>query len=204
MGRPDEAVAQLRRALEIDPLSFFLNRHLGVMLYLMRHYEEALYHLRRASEMDPSAPDLVEGWVSWIYEKKGKLDEAVRSDLKGLSQDISQANLDTLRSAYQRGGWKAYQKANIERMTPHAAEYCVPYDLAVAHLRLGEVDRAFSFLHQAVDQHCWEVMNLQVDPLLDSIRHDPRFHEVLQRMKLAGSPSGRSMKLLVRHVCHSV
>lgn len=162
------------------------------MLYLARHYDEALYHLRRAGEMDPSMPDLVEGWVSWIYEKKGMQDEAVRSELKAYDQDISKADLDTLRSAYQRGGWNAYQKANIELMTPRAEEYCVPYDLAVAHLRLEEVDRAFSLLHQAVGQHCWEVMNLQVDPLLDSIRSDPRFHELLQRMKLAGPPSGRS------------
>lgn len=162
------------------------------MLYLARHYDEALYNLRRASEMDPSMPDLVEGWASWIYEKKGMPDEAVRSELKGLRQDISQADLDTLRSAYQRGGWKAYQKANIERMTPHADAYCVPYDLAVAHLRFGEMDRAFSLLHQAVEQHCWEVMNLQVDPPLDSIRSDPRFHELLQRTNLTGSPSGGS------------
>jgi hypothetical protein len=77
-------------------------------------------------------------------------------------------------------------------MTPGADTYCVPFDLALAYLRLGEVDRAFPFLHEAVDQHCWEVMNLQVDPLLDSIRSDPRYYELLQRMKLAGAPSDGS------------
>jgi tetratricopeptide (TPR) repeat protein len=190
MGRPDEAVAQLRRALETDPLSFFLNRHLGAMLYFSRHYDEALYYLRRAEEMDPSMPGVVENWISWIYEKKGMQDEAVRADLKALSQEMSQANLDSLPSAYQRGGWKAYQEARIEMQAPYADRICVPYDLTVAHLRLGEVDRAFSFFHQAMDQHCWEILNLKVDPLLDSIRSDPRYHELLQRMKLAGSPSG--------------
>jgi TolB-like protein/DNA-binding winged helix-turn-helix (wHTH) protein/Tfp pilus assembly protein PilF len=185
MGRPDEAVAKLRHALETDPLSFYLNRQLGVMLYFERHYDEALYHLRRAGEMDPSEPSTVEYWANAIYEKKGMQDEAVRSDLKAYGQDPPQADVDTLRSAYQRGGWKAYQKAKIELMSPHADTYCVPYRLAVSHLRLEEVDRAFSFLQQAMDQHCWAVMNLKVDPLLDSIRSDPRYHELLQRMNLA-------------------
>jgi hypothetical protein len=43
-----------------------------------------------------------------------------------------------------------------------------------------------------MDQHCWQILDLQVDPLLDSIRSDPRYHELLQRMKLSGSPSDGS------------
>ena len=183
-GRPDEAVAQLRRALETDPLSFFLNRQLGVMLYLARHYDKALYQLRRAGEIDPSMPGAIEGWASAIYEKKGMQDEAVRSDLKGLSQDISQANLDSLRSAYQRGGWKAYQEARIEVFASHADELCTPYALGLGYLRLGDHGRAFAWFNKAVDQHCFWMISLKVDPLLDSIRSDPRYRELLQRMNL--------------------
>jgi non-specific serine/threonine protein kinase/serine/threonine-protein kinase len=192
VNRPEKAVEHMRRAIDIDPLSFFVNREMGTALYYARRYDEALVYLRRAGEMDPSLPGVVENWISSIYEKKGMQDEAVGSELKALSQDISQANLDILRSTYQRGGWKTYQKAKIELMTPDADTYCVPYGLALAYLRLGEVDRAFPFLHQAMDQHCWEILQLQVDPLLDSIRSDPRYHELLQKMKLVGSPSDGS------------
>jgi tetratricopeptide (TPR) repeat protein len=157
--------------------------------YYARHYDEALVYLRRAGEINPSMPGVVDNWISAIYEKKGMLDEAVRSDLMASSQDLSQADLDTLRSAYQQGGWKAYQKALIEIIEQAPDAVCAPYGLALGYLRLGEVDRAFPFLHQAMDQHCWEILAMQVDPLLDSIRADPRYHQLLQRMKLAGSRS---------------
>jgi hypothetical protein len=142
--------------------------------------------------MDPSMPRVVEGWVSWVYEKKGMQDEAVRSDLKGFSQEISQAYLDTLRSAYHRGGWKAYQEARIEMQAPYADQICVPYDMGVGYLRLGDRDRAFAWFNKAIDHHCVMMINLKIDPLLDSIRSDPRYHQLLQRMKLAGSPSDGS------------
>jgi Tfp pilus assembly protein PilF len=71
VNRPEEAVAHMRRAVELDPLSFFMNRHLGSSLYLARHYDEALYHLRRGREMEPGKANIVDNWISWIYEKKG-------------------------------------------------------------------------------------------------------------------------------------
>jgi tetratricopeptide (TPR) repeat protein len=184
VGRPEEAVTQMRKAVELDPLSFFMNRHLGSTLYFARHYDEALYYLRRAGEIDPNAAPIVENWISFIYEKKGLQDEAVSSDLKALSPDLPPAQIDSLRSAYQRGGWKAYHKARLELTASYGDELCNAWAIGLGYLRIGERDRALSLFGKAVDHHCVWMTFVKVDPLLDDIRTDPRFDALVQRMKL--------------------
>jgi TolB-like protein/DNA-binding winged helix-turn-helix (wHTH) protein/Tfp pilus assembly protein PilF len=184
--RPEEAVTHMRRALELDPLSFFMNRHLGSTLYIARHYDEALYYLRRAGEMEPNRPDVVESWISAIYEKEGRQDDAITHDLLSLGGDHPQSEVERLRSIYQRAGWKAFWQARIDMMAPEADRYpWVPYGLGVSYLRLGDRDRAFSWFNRAVDQRCYCVTWLKVDPLVDDIRTDRRYDDLLRRVYLS-------------------
>ena len=90
VNRPEEAVTHMRRAHELDPLSFLMNRHLGSALYYARRYDEALYYLQHAREMEPLKLDWIDGWVSWIYEKKGMQDEAVNAELSNLHASKSE------------------------------------------------------------------------------------------------------------------
>jgi hypothetical protein len=64
------------------------------------------------------------------------------------------------------------------------SEGCTPYDLGVSYLRLGNRDLAFSWFNRAVDQRCFWLMWLKVDPLVDDIRTDRRYKDLLQRMNL--------------------
>jgi tetratricopeptide (TPR) repeat protein len=185
VNRPEDAVAHMRRALELDPLSFFMNRHLGSTLYFARHYDEALHYLQRAREMEPDkAAGFVEGWASGVYEKKGMQDEAVRCDLLALSNDHTPAEVNQLRSVYQRGGWKAYWQARTEALARCAGEQCDSYALALSYLRLGNRDLAFSWLNRSLDHRTIDMVFLQADPLLDDVRSDPRYHDLLRRMNL--------------------
>jgi len=182
-NRPEEAVAHMRRALELDPLSFLMNRHLGSTLFFARHYDEALYYLRRAGEMEPNAFGVVENWISWIYEKKGMQDDAVTHDLIALKRDMPQINADRLRSIYQHGGWKAYWQARVDSMSPYSERFeCTSYDLGVSYLRLGNRDLAFSWFNRAIDRRCFWMIWLKVDPLVDDIRTDRRYNDLLRRV----------------------
>jgi tetratricopeptide (TPR) repeat protein len=182
-NRPEEAVTHMRRALELDPLSFFMNRHLGSTLYLARHYDEALYYLRRASEMEPNRLGIVENWISTIYEKKGLRDEAVTHELVAMGGDHPQSEIERLRSIYQHAGWKAYWQARIDMIAPEADRYAwVPYMLGVSYLRVGDRDRAFYWFNRAVDQRCASMIWLKVDPLMDDIRTDRRYEDLLRRV----------------------
>jgi TolB-like protein/DNA-binding winged helix-turn-helix (wHTH) protein/tetratricopeptide (TPR) repeat protein len=185
-NRPEEAVTHMRRALELDPLSFFMNRHLGTTLYIARHYDEALYYLRRAGEMEPNLPDVVDPWISAIYEKEGRQDDAVTHDLVAMGEDHPQIEVERLRSVYQHAGWKAYWQAHIDMWSPDPERYpWVPCALGWSYLRLGDHDHAFSWFNRAVDQRCYCIIWLKVDPLMDDVRTDRRYHDLLRRLNLS-------------------
>ena len=180
MGRPEEAVTHMRRALELDPRSFLMNRHLGSTLYFARHYEEALRYLQRAEEMEPTRFGYVEEWAAPCYEMALRFDDAVRSDLRQLSATIPDRKLAPLRQAYRQGGWKAYQRARIDLIAKQPSDGCDLYEVGESYLRLGDPNRAFSWLGRGVKAQCFWAGSLPVDPILDGIRGDPRFSALLQ------------------------
>jgi TolB-like protein/Flp pilus assembly protein TadD len=184
MGRPEEAVAHMRRGLKLDPLSFFMNRHLGSVLLMARHYDEALVYLNRAVEMEPTRSNFVIDWVSRAYEGSGRIAQAERSDLQNLAFTHSQEKLTPLRRAYQDHGWKAYQSARIKLLTANADDGCEFYEVGESYLRLGDNDKAISWINRAIDKGCFWTDWLRVDPVLDRLRADPRFPELLHRKNL--------------------
>jgi TolB-like protein/DNA-binding winged helix-turn-helix (wHTH) protein/Flp pilus assembly protein TadD len=182
VNRPEEALTHMRRAQELDPMSFLMNRHLGSTLYYARRYDEALYYLQQAREMEPGKIGLVDNWASWTYEKKGMHDEAVNADLSSLSDGRPKINIDDLRSIYKRDGWKAYWRARIVATQPYANEQCVPWDLGISYLRIGDRELAFSQLNKAAGQKCIWIGRMKVDPLMDDIRTDKRYNDLLRRV----------------------
>ena len=183
MGQPREGVVQSRRAVRVDPVSFFANRQLGALLYFDRQYDAALAQLQRTQEL-ANYPPGIDSWRCWIYAAKGMHDEAVRDNLRMLTfQGLSPADLKFFRSAYARGGWHAYWQAQISRLG-QMIKTKDPYTLGVWYLRAGNVGEAFHWLNRAVDQHSVWLVALPVDPKLDSIRSDPRFQALLHRIHL--------------------
>jgi TolB-like protein len=180
MGRPEDAVTHMRRALQLDPRSFLMNRHMGAVLYFARHYDEALTYVQRAIEIEPSRLNFAQHWITYIDEMTLRFDDAERSDLIKLGIRFPAAKLVPLRLAYQRGGWKAYQAARIELITQQPDSGCDLYDVGESYLRLGDKDRAFSWLARGIEAGCFWGDSVPVQPLLDSIRSDPRFPTLLR------------------------
>ena len=184
VNRPEEAVTHMRKAWQIEPDSFLMNRHLGSTLYYARHYDEALVHLQQAVEMEPGKQNFVAGWASRIYEKKGMRDKAVESDALDLGLEAPDANTASMLAIYRRDGWKAYWQARMKLMLAHQNDLCGPYEIAINYIRLGKPDLAFSRISAAIDQKCWASTWMMVDPTLDGIRSDSRYNELLKRMNL--------------------
>ena len=183
VNRPGEAVTHMRKALALDPGSFLFNRHLGSTLYYARQYDEALVHLTQAAEMEPGKLDFVQGWVSQIYEMKGMRNEAVEYDAAAIHAR-DPAGADRLRAIYRLHGWNAYWEERQKGMLPHENDLCAPYDIGVNYIRLGKADLAFPYFNRAVDQKCWAATWMMVHRLLDKIRIDRRYNELLRRMNL--------------------
>jgi TolB-like protein/DNA-binding winged helix-turn-helix (wHTH) protein/Tfp pilus assembly protein PilF len=185
VGRPAEAVNAMQRAVALDPFSFWANRLLGSMLYYARRYDESLVALKHASEIAPDKFEFVEGWNSGIYEIEGRYSDAFAADLKDIASKLSPQEIDTLRSSFKTGGWKAYQAARVKFLLPRSMNECHMNSLAISYVRLGNLTEAFRWFNHDLDNRCGRtVFDLSADPRLDAIRQDPRFTALLHRVNL--------------------
>jgi tetratricopeptide (TPR) repeat protein len=181
MDDPQEAVTHMRRALQLDPLSFLVNRRLGATLYLARQYDEALAQLLRAAEMEKRT-GTIDNYMSVIYEQKGERDEAVKHDLIALHENQPQLDTAALLGAYQQHGWQSYWRARSVALLTTSPRSCTAYEIGVDDLRVNELDHAFASFQRALDSHCFYMTLIRVDPLFDSVRHDSRYAALLTRM----------------------
>lgn len=178
-GRANEAISEIKLARQLDPMSFWISRDVGRILYQARRYEEALPALREALEMNPSSP-VVYNWLSWTYDKKGMIPESVEMDLKDeASHGASQEVLSTLREAFDTSGQRAYLAKKLE-----VNEAREPYTLGQINARLGNRDEAFRWLQKTCDERSGWANLLKVDPELDNLHSDPRFQTLLRRVNL--------------------
>lgn len=185
VGRPAEAVDAMRRAVALDPLSFWANRLLGSMLYYSRHYDESLVALKRASELAPDKFSFVEGWNSGNYEMQGRYSDALAADMKELASELSPQDVSAFRSAFEAGGWKGYQEARVKYLLPRSINQNYMNDLAMSYVRIGNITEALHWFSRDLDYCCGKtVFDLSSDPRLDKIREDPRFSALLHRVNL--------------------
>ncbi len=180
IDRPQDAVTHMRRAVQLDPLSFIMNRRLGVALYYNREYDAAITQLKRSAEMEQGAGS-VEHYLGMTYEQKGELDEAVKHSLARMRADEPQLDSAALLHIYQQQGWQSYWRALAHALTTSAAP-CTVYDIGVSDLRAKEIDHAFEFFQRAIDHHCFDMAFIRVDPHFDPVRRDPRYAALLTRM----------------------
>ena len=184
-GRLSEAVVEAKRAQQLDPLSFFMNREVGHSLYVARRYDEALEHLRRSEELEPHSKDVVLNWIAWIYELQGKQREAVELDSSLMADEgIPQAEIDSLWKVYTRDGWKGYWTKWIQLHLTRSG-HRASYDMALAQARLGHADKVWEWMEKSADQREVWVTWIKVDPLLESARAHPAYKQLLQRINLA-------------------
>ena len=182
--RVDEAVAEATRARELDPLSQLANFHLVWALISARRYDEAIAESQRVLGTFPQASL----WMGWAYIGKKQYDDAVTAFEKWLN--VSKDDLMTkahLGFAYGVSG-KRTQAQNIlaDFKTRGRKEKVSPYFNAIIQAGLGHKDQTFALLGQAYEEHSRNlVRGVNVNPVWDSFRSDPRFAELLRRMKFS-------------------
>jgi TolB-like protein/DNA-binding winged helix-turn-helix (wHTH) protein/Tfp pilus assembly protein PilF len=184
VGRTQDAVSHMRRAVQLDPLSFLINRRLGAALYLARQYDAALAQLESAAEMEHQ-PATTYNYMSLIYEQKGEREQAVQYDLVALHEEYPKLDTAVLLGVYRQHGWQCYWHARSRALltTPaNSVHPCAAYEIGANDLRVNQLDHAFDSFQQALDRHCFNMAFIRVDPLLDSVRNDPRYANLLTRM----------------------
>jgi DNA-binding winged helix-turn-helix (wHTH) protein/TolB-like protein/Tfp pilus assembly protein PilF len=182
-GRVDEAVAEVKRAQQVDPLSRTISAVVGWMLYLARDYDTAIEQEKVVLEMDPNFA-LAHRYLGLIYEQKRMYAEAISEFQK--AEWLSGAKpLDSssLAHAYAIAGKRAEARQILKKVSEGPPEVYFPaQDIALIYVGLGEKDLAFDWLEKAVQERSPWLIHLSVDPRFDPIRSDPRFTELLRRI----------------------
>jgi len=183
MGRHEEAIAESKRARELDPLSPIINTWLGWRYQFARQYDQAIVEYRKALDLDPSFPP-VHLVLGQTYEQKGMLKEATVELEQAVNLSGSGAiYLASLAHAYGVAGRRNDALQVIRRLEKLAAGQQVSsYDMALAFMGMDDKDHAFSWLERAASDHAGRLMFLNVEPRFNSVRSDPRFGELVRRL----------------------
>ena len=183
--RYDEALAEMKRALELEPVSLMINRDVAQVLYYSRRYDEAIEQCRRTLELDPSFAT-VYGWLGNAYAQKGQYVEALAAHLEGHA--VSGGGPETvaeLRAAAEAEGWQGYWRKRLEMEQEVSKQrYVSPYQIASYYVRLGEKQEALRWLEKTYEERHYQIMALNVNPLWDGLRSEPRFTNLLRRAGL--------------------
>ena len=182
--RFDEAIAEAKRAQELDPLSFISNLHLGWILYLAGRYDETIDHCKKLLGVDPNFFPAYR-YLGLAYEQKGMYPEAISEFEKGVKLSGSSLMVALLGHAYAASGNKLEARRVLAELEREKQKYVSPYTVAAIYAGLGERDHAFRWLEKAYSERDIWLMNLKVDPVFKSLRSDRRLAGLLQRLGLA-------------------
>jgi serine/threonine protein kinase/Flp pilus assembly protein TadD len=184
-GRHPEAIAELRRAEDLDPLSPLLSTDLGRHGYfLARMYDQAVRQYQKTLELDPTFW-LAHRFLGWAYLFQGKMAEAVTEFTTARRLNDYSLTLAGLGYAYAISGQQAKAQELLDTLTEQTNHrYVSPDCQAIICIGLGDRDQAFSWLEKAVEDRSEWLCKFRVDPVLDPLRSDPRFDAMLQRMNV--------------------
>jgi len=186
LGRAEESIAEAKRALEVDPLAKLTNQMLGNAYTSARAYDLATAQYRRALDLHPNDSTL-EYLLGWAYAYNRTYDQGIDAIQKSLALDGVDPRLSP-ELAYIDAmiGKKDETRQILARLLALVAKGVPvsPGYIAIVYIALGEREEALTWLERAYQQHSPMMLWLKVDPRFDSIRQEPRFQELMQRVGL--------------------
>ncbi len=184
-GRLDEALAEVNRAQELDPLSLIINMALGDALYLMRHYDRALAQYQNTLALDQTFAWAYIG-LGEVYVALGRSHEAIaafrKSDSLGSGSPVGLAYLGR---AYISAGRRDDARRILDSLLQFERQgYAVSTGIGYLYFQLGEKEKGLAWLEKAYQAREPELLYLAVDPSLESVRSDSRCVALLKKMGL--------------------
>ncbi len=194
-GRTEEALASIRKAQELDPLSLIINTDVACALYYARRFDDSIRQCRWVLEAEPNFVT-AHFRIGLAYEQLGRYAEAVEAfqSAIALSADDTKASAvaafkggadarASLAHTYALQGAREAARGILSELEEHAGHaYVPPHDIAMIYSALGEKDKAFEWLRLAYQERFSLLVLLELDPRFDSLRADPRFRNLLSRI----------------------
>ena len=179
LGRLDEAVAEAKKAQELDPLSLIINENVGDILSLARRYDEAEQQLLKTIELDPNF-EVAHQTLANVYESKGMYEKSLEQAFWNEPNEL--ARQKKIYAQYgQQGIWREMLQYLLDRAKSGEVR---PFWIAGVYARLGDKDKCFEWLDKALEERSVVFTYLIADDRFDNIRSDPRYTALLQRIGL--------------------
>jgi serine/threonine-protein kinase len=185
LGRVDEAVVEIERGLELEPLDVNMGATLAWTYFVNGQNDKALEQARKTYDLEPTHP--IGRWMlSQAYIYKGMFEDAISLNEQWLQTDpTNQFALRDAGIAYAKAGRRDKAEEMITKFREIAnTQYIPTCRIASIYGALDDKDKAFEELQKAFDARDWELYRSNVDPYFSSLRSDPRFKEMLKRLNL--------------------
>lgn len=206
IGRMDQAIDELKKAKELDPLSLHINVGLGKLYYMARRYNDSITLCFETLDIEPGfAP--ANGVLGLIYLQQGLYEEATEGfkkvvafsagdyatstkDSKATQAQIVFSECDPevlafLGLVYALDGNTSEARGLVNGLINMSkVRYVEPHTIALIYMGLGDKDSAFEWLEKAFKVRSMTLTYIKVWPLLDPLRSDPRYSDLVIRMGL--------------------
>ncbi|MDH5744360.1 MAG: tetratricopeptide repeat protein, partial [Candidatus Aminicenantes bacterium] len=177
MGRHEEAIEEIRRAHELDPLSLLINYIKAYVFFYARQYERAIEQCQKTLELDPNF-HMPYAMLGRAYLAKGMYEEAIVAFQKS-------GDKTSLGYAYALASKRAESLGILEEMKERWKRGDIrALPIARVYVSLGEEDLALEWLEKSLERREPRMVLLKVDPHFDSLRSNPRFKALLKKMNL--------------------
>ncbi len=183
LGRGDEAIAEGKRARELDPLSLITTALEGQFLFYAGHNDEAILRLRKSLEIEPDF------WIAHnilgrVYAGQGRYDEAIDEFRKAIAF-AGGANEPVTQLGYvlAKSGRPDKARSILQELEVSATKSYVPaYSFAVIYNGLGEKEEALKYLEKSFDEHEVQITFIKIDTRWNEVHGDRRFQNLMQRL----------------------
>jgi TolB-like protein/DNA-binding winged helix-turn-helix (wHTH) protein/Flp pilus assembly protein TadD len=192
LGRYDEAIAEMRKAENLDPLSLIINADLAELLVLAHSYDESIRQSRKTIEMDPNFA-LAHNQLAQAYLQKHMYDEAVAELHKAVQlSGRSPTCIANLARAYVASGKRSEAVQLLNELKKRASPgYSNASEIAMIYASFGDMEQAMNWLEKGYEERFNPGVLLR--PGFDPLRSDSRFQSIVHRI---GLPELRSAFLV--------
>jgi TolB-like protein/DNA-binding winged helix-turn-helix (wHTH) protein/Tfp pilus assembly protein PilF len=190
MGRRVEALAELKKIDQLDYGFSAAHTETGVY-YTLEDFPRLIEASKRGLLLDPN--DAAHHYSLGIgYEGTGRLQEAISEYQKAIELSGGSRGTVALAHAYSAQGKKAEANKILRDLEGKLKQTSAsPYTMATIYAGLGETDKAFDFLEKSYAQKSFEILSLKCDSLLDGLRSDPRFQNLVRHLGVVDESPGR-------------
>ena len=185
-GRFDEALIEIERARQLDPLSLIIATDRGAILHFARQHDRAIEQFRAVLDIEPTFPR-APGLIVGAYTEKAQFDEALDGIEKWRRWDKGPWPWAWAAYVHGRAGRPADARRALQKMeeSNRQSKFAPAPLLLTAYPAMAKHDEALALLQKGLAERSHLLATLKVDPLYDPLRGDPRFVELMRRIGLA-------------------